>query len=512
MQIWVTHDIFRCPALGQWDPVGQAAWLLDFVAPALHAVGAMVSLLPHNAVADAQAWLAEMLSTGACPAGTAGWCDMYGGAEQRANVAAVLVPLLTPDIVLGYELSANQMRFLAEHGRTFIDVGIDSVRFTNDMFFRVRTNHPRLAAVLRRFHVSAEELAGEAGFFRAHLARIQRDGTAKGRDLVFVGQVDVDASLICDGRLATVRSHLPVVADLLALHDRTILQPHPLARANNDIAALLTAFPQAVIGGTSVYHAICNPATMTVATLSSSVSDEADILGKDVVRLVRPDASPEALGRDVSSPYFRIDQRLSSAALWDRLIGANRVGVDERLVTSAARPVPDGAALRAELGVFAATTTMPLRRRELRLNEPVSMTEQENVSAYCAFGWSSAESVGVWSIGPVAAISFDVPARAGAVELAFCAFIGPVPRVLGVQLILSRSGVGHSERQSHHLDDERERCVTIKIPAADEAGRCDLTVLLAEPCSPLSVGLSDDTRELGICLSRVGLSTIATVG
>ena len=402
--------------------------------------------------------------------------------------------MLGYDILVGYEMSANQLRFLSRHGAVFLDIGIDAIRFTRRILFRVRTNSRTICDALQRFHVPARLLVADTGFLRATLG----DGTmGPAEDLLFVGQVDIDSSLIASGRIQRIGPHLPRLAELAGQHRQVVVHPHPLATRNDDIAAVLEALPQSTLGEGQVYAALVDARTRTIVTLSSSVANEAELLGKKAVRLLEPDGSSEALGLDVVFPYMRVDSEIAQVGFWNAVLGR---GWRRRRIPSGHGP--DEAALRSALGVFAATRSMVRPVPSVAVESAVSLADPANAEL-CRLGWSGVEAAGRWTDGPVAILAFDAAAASTGLVLTLLAFIGPVPRTLRIRLVLTLANTAVTEKEVL-LDDEAAR--EVRLPCRAPPGRITLKLLLDAPCSPVELGISSDTRQLGVQLGLLRLT------
>jgi hypothetical protein len=111
VRIGFAHDLFRSPPLGQWNPAGQARWLQTFLMPAMEAADSVVQDALEGVRANAVAWAAERVVAGVLPPGAEGWALLYGG-ELPAGGDVWFRTMLGYDLLVGYEMSANQLRFL----------------------------------------------------------------------------------------------------------------------------------------------------------------------------------------------------------------------------------------------------------------------------------------------------------------------------------------------------------------------------------------------------------------
>lgn len=502
-RIGVTHDIFRSPALGQWDGTPQARWLREFITPALVHLGVAVDLPIALSGGQVMEFLASLGAEAENLAGTEGWAALYGDPALGDKIGAMLAPLLKCDIIVGYEMSANQIRYLSKSGKRFVDIGVDPLRFSSRSLFRLRTNCPGIDARWQRFHIAPDQLADELGFLRAQMARLRGFRDAPATDLMFVGQVEVDASRIVGGQMATLQDGLQVLAALARSHARMSIYPHPLARSNHETAFLLQRFRHAAIGHGSVYAALCDPATRTVATLASSVAAEAELLGKVAVRLITPDASTEALGPAVVSRFIRVGEALASVALWEAIVDPPKERRDRTREALAPTASSLAGAIRAELGIFAADAAALGADRRIALDAPATFATPDVHARYCAFGWSGAEPRGTWSDGRVALLSLRPEGPFAGVLLAFRPFIGPSGRTLRMEIRLCEPDRCDPPLWSGAFDAEDHQVIYVPVSGDATTRSLDLKLLFEEPCSPASLGISGDDRTLGIFLQSL---------
>jgi len=129
-----------------------------------------------------------------------------------------------------------------------------------------------------------------------------------------------------------------------------------------------------------------------------------------------------------------------------------------------------------------------------------------------AAGWGSPESWGVWTVGRHASLR-SMPVSSAATNSDFVldanvrAFLPGQGKKLSVDVVANGTNVANwtfSEAGS-------ERAVTVRIPKSVMTGRSTLVLSfdISDPVSPSSLGISADSRALGIGLERL---TIKEVG
>jgi hypothetical protein len=209
--------------------------------------------------------------------------------------------------------------------------------------------------------------------------------------LLYVGQTDLDASLISGGAVASVVDHLPALHALLADGAPLWLKPHPHGERHADIRLLHDRFPQAMVVTDAIYGLLCDPAVGTVATLSSSVADEAGWFGRRAVRLIVPDDSPGAVPG--MSDFHIIRGPVTSPGFWNAVLAGGTL--------------PGDAPHLSLRRLFRLTWGWPpLPPRPVPVLTPGLRLALRPTDAACRFGWGAADGEGVRSTTPLATLAF----------------------------------------------------------------------------------------------------------
>jgi len=115
-------------------------------------------------------------------------------------------------------------------------------------------------------------------------------------------------------------------------------------------------------------------------------------------------------------------------------------------------------------------------------------------SSVLAGGWSEVEGDFVWSVGPEAQLDIQVPAGSKKISIDLASF---VPGNKTQQVKISVDGIFESSVVFNAL--ENRQSITIDLGVSHSENRL-ITFGISEPLSPKKLGLSNDTRELGVAL------------
>ena len=188
-----------------------------------------------------------------------------------------------------------------------MDVEVDSIRFSDDLLMRVRTNSPNLAEFFAALHVDEAGLSTSVAELRAFVARRDASAVQPGGSIgLFAGQCCIDLSIVEAGLIVKPGDRLEAIRAAARGVDMLLVKPHPLEKDRSHLAILLDAIPNARITLSNVYRILSDVKLKHVVALSSSVLDEAVMFGADVSRLIEPDRDHSDLIPPSTSRWFRI--------------------------------------------------------------------------------------------------------------------------------------------------------------------------------------------------------------
>lgn len=137
------------------------------------------------------------------------------------------------------------------------------------------------------------------------------------------------------------------------------------------------------------------------------------------------------------------------------------------------------------------------------MGSPIDFTERGNSAPYRCEGWSSSEKWGTWTDGFRA--TMEIPfSETPEGPLQMHVEIGQtLLHPLHPQLHV-RVDVGGSPLASWTFDSPGSGARHVEIPLEKLSGeKCVITFDISNPVSPAELGLSDDTRQLGIGITRI---------
>lgn len=224
------------------------------------------------------------------------------------------------DVILGYELSEQTRTILTRAGLRFIDIWLHPVRFTDDILFGLASNHPEVDSKLGEHEVDEYMCFAHADRLRVQNYRGFRrfKGRLEDGAALFVGQTLLDKAVFCDGRMLNLLDFESEFRQLGREHSTVYYSRHPFVKHGDEaILDLIRSSSFAQLIDFPTYHLLASDEIRTVASISSSVVQEAKYFGKATKHLYRP---PVPLRWDQPDGYATIGSDLLNPAFWSRVL------------------------------------------------------------------------------------------------------------------------------------------------------------------------------------------------
>ncbi len=138
------------------------------------------------------------------------------------------------------------------------------------------------------------------------------------------------------------------------------------------------------------------------------------------------------------------------------------------------------------------------------LGKVIDLTTLESAAGHLELGWGLPDRYGVWTIGPKATLSLRVEAQpvkavAASFVISDCMVSKNAPEL---PVLVKANGKIVAEWKLKHRNPHR-RIVHLPADVFSEGAELTLAFELPQPRSPLSMGWSEDSRPLGLRLTRV---------
>ena len=165
------------------------------------------------------------------------------------------------------------------------------------------------------------------------------------------------------------------------------------------------------------------------------------------------------------------------------------------------------------LGILLRTMTLLEHGRSLRLGEKIAFSQGSGAERLLGEGWSALEPTGVWTDGEKASLVLkptDAPPGDVELDLVVDPFVTPEHPELRVEVSAQGEQLGSRvfrHRRAIFRRGNAHQHLRVVLPASvrDETGRVVLELRLHDPARPLDLGLSDDSRRLGLNLRSLAV-------
>ena len=132
-----------------------------------------------------------------------------------------------------------------------------------------------------------------------------------------------------------------------------------------------------------------------------------------------------------------------------------------------------------------------------------------NARPYMLFGWSSPEAAGTWTLGPEAALLMRLAAPHGD-QLELTADVAPFltgdHRNLDVEVMVNEQIVDRWRFTSR--EERRTKRAMLRDAIGDGTRPLTIRFRVGEPMSPASLGLSSDSRPLGLYVHTIRIASV----
>lgn len=220
------------------------------------------------------------------PLETASWAAVYRDTDVVASMLEnILREEYSDSVWVTFEAPPYLIEALHRLNVTYIDFSIHPVRFLPDYYFGVRSNNAEIQSRLKGIEFPEDIIYDFARISKAKTIRAVRRDTVKD-NVLFLGQMGADSSLITDGRMASLDDVAEALRTLTVMHEIVYYKAHPHNKQIDQLKAIVQSIPKAQWVDINIYDALALDAYESFATLSSGTHNEAKYFNKPSKRLL----------------------------------------------------------------------------------------------------------------------------------------------------------------------------------------------------------------------------------
>lgn len=194
------------------------------------------------------------------------------------------------DFIIGFELPDIFIEVFNKNQIPYIDGFLHPIRFYNDLIICFRTNVPRINRILpgKEYFFSRNNIYNNTNFERAKLY-ITRGLGLQDNSCLFLGQTNVDKSIIKDGKIFSIFDFKERFENLGNAYEKVYYKIHPFMAQNEELVNYLNSLDfveivdqaQEKYSDYNMYRMIMQKSIKKTYSITSSGCYEADFIGKD---------------------------------------------------------------------------------------------------------------------------------------------------------------------------------------------------------------------------------------
>jgi hypothetical protein len=336
-----TTDLFRVDdrnegrCLSSQKKVGE--WIHTLLAPV---VSNSLGLSPSNVSVlhgdeggyESIRW--KIFSKAMLPLHYDSWAMLYEGEGYESLFDEELLPSFSNAVVLSFEACPAMLAFFDRNSIPYVDCSIHPIRFLPDYYLGFRTNVQEWLLRLKQVRVPddlirdfARVSAGRTVMnFPPAMFESLEEGSA-----IFFGQMDIDASLIHQGRMANEEQIEAALIELSAAYPRVYYKRHPHNGNAKSLEKVVSKIKGCEWLEINAYDSMALPHFDLFATLSSGTSYEAKYFGKKTKCFLREKSWFDIEREEQSLAYYGVYESYFGQPFWNFLLAGESDGFSPSL-------------------------------------------------------------------------------------------------------------------------------------------------------------------------------------
>tara|TARA_R110000782_G_scaffold23881_9_gene62048 strand:+ start:12803 stop:13972 length:1170 start_codon:yes stop_codon:yes gene_type:complete len=216
------------------------------------------------------------------------WCEIY---EGKNNEIDILVDFIGPyfencQVIISHEAPPYLFRIAQKIGVKIIDVGVAPLRFSSDYILGLRSNDVASMSLIEKCSMRPMEFH-DAVHTRVALSHSRAHPLNIENGVLFVGQMDIDASLIQGGSIPKPIDVLNALELTSAMYGRVYYKPHPNNNNTSWLRKICNEREDFIWINRNIYDTLVLDDWSRVISFSSSVVKEAPFFRKKADRMLK---------------------------------------------------------------------------------------------------------------------------------------------------------------------------------------------------------------------------------
>ncbi|MCK5538658.1 MAG: hypothetical protein KAI79_17675, partial [Bacteroidales bacterium] len=155
------------------------------------------------------------------------WIELYHSSNFSKVSLEYMKNHFDNALVIGFELPEIFMKMFDELNITYIDLIIHPIRYLDDILFGMRTNNEKIFQKLKQYQFHSQTFSIYAGIHHAAVSRMPKKVHLEKGSALFTGQVEVDKSLIQDGKILSILDYKEEFSNIAKRYKKVYFKKHP---------------------------------------------------------------------------------------------------------------------------------------------------------------------------------------------------------------------------------------------------------------------------------------------
>lgn len=213
------------------------------------------------------------------------WARLYEGEFEFEEIASILDEYFEPfELVLGYELPPYLIKYFNLRKLPYIDFIVHPIRYLDDYMLGMRTNNEEILSRIQKVCRNEQDFFDYARVSKARTARTLQKNRWVAESALFLGQTEVDSSLIANGRMSSYSDVEQALIELAMVYPKVYYKRHPFNKNEELLKAMVSKIKKCEWIDINVYDAFAREEFSVFASLSSGSLIEASYFGCDTRR------------------------------------------------------------------------------------------------------------------------------------------------------------------------------------------------------------------------------------
>ncbi|QGU13695.1 hypothetical protein GNG27_03085 [Leclercia sp. 119287] len=328
-KIIVTSDILKIDDRNNDKHINpqriNAEWMKNLVA---NIIGKTLSIdekaviYEHGDIGGYDSIRWKVYSSCGLPLESQSWAAIYEGNEFFDELEPILYESYKDSLVICFEASPLMLKVFNKNNIPYIDFSIHPVRFLPDYMFGIRTNVEEWRKKISAVKIAEDVFYDFARVSRARTTRIMRGTLPIEDSALFMGQIEIDSSLICNGTIATEETVENALIELSSIYPKVYYKRHPHSKSEDALKKIVSKIKNCEWIDVNVYDAFGCGRFDLVASLSSGSVTEAKYF--DIkTKWILPKQNYFCLNsQEKSNIYYPIYQDAMKREFWDYVLGS----------------------------------------------------------------------------------------------------------------------------------------------------------------------------------------------